>query len=83
MKYAITSCPALMSLSPVDQTYLKSIIQQDCCSTARKSLDGLKVIVKWEGDINPLIELGINHTIYTHQEILDQIATDEWSTNEV
>ncbi len=52
---------------------------QTSMSTLRKTLDGSKAILKWEGD-TPSCFNGM--TTYSHSEILTELAKSEWSSNE-
>jgi hypothetical protein len=48
--------------------------------TVRKSVDGTKTFVKWEGN-QPGSTLGLTNTEgpYTHSQILDILSTEEWT----
>ena len=45
----------------------------------RKSLDGSKTILKWEGD-TPAVFDGM--TTYNHSEILTELNKSEWTVND-
>ena len=45
----------------------------------RKTLDGTKTILKWDGDTPSCFDC---ITTYSHSEILTQLATSEWSSDE-
>ena len=45
----------------------------------RKTLDGTKTILKWDGDTPSCFD---GMTTYSHSEILTQLATSEWSSDE-
>lgn len=45
-------------------------------SYSRKSLDGSKILARFEGDTPSFLE---GKTQYTHSEILAELATPEWS----
>jgi len=47
--------------------------------SSRKSLDGSKILARYEGD-QPSFLSGKQE--YTHSEILSILATDEWSSDE-
>jgi hypothetical protein len=51
--------------------------------TVRKSVDGVKTFVKWEGTtIPPTVQsLTYKEGSYTHTEILAILATPEWTDN--
>ena len=45
-------------------------------SYSRKSLDGSKILARFEGDTPSFLE---GKTQYTHSEILTELATPEWT----
>ena len=53
--------------------------QQSSRNTLRKTLDGNKAILKWDGD-TPSCFNGM--TTYTHSEILTELAKSDWTSNE-
>ena len=53
--------------------------QQSSRDTLRKTLDGNKAILKWDGD-TPSCFNGM--TTYTHSEILTELAKSDWTSNE-
>jgi hypothetical protein len=49
--------------------------------TVRKSIDGTKTFVKWDGEIPEcVLTLTTNEGPYTYEEILTIMWTSEWST---
>lgn len=52
--------------------------------TVRKSIDGTKTFVKWEGDIIPssVDSLTTKEGPYSYDEILSILSTSEWSSNQ-
>jgi hypothetical protein len=49
-------------------------------NTVRKSIDGLKTFVKWDGNIPECVaNLTTNEGPYTYDEILRIMATEEWT----
>ena len=60
-----------------DEMIYKAI--QSSMSTLRKTLDGNKAILKWDGD-TPSCFNGM--TTYTHSEILTELAKSDWTSNE-
>ena len=48
-------------------------------SSSRKSLDGGKILARFEGDTPSFLE---GKTEYTHSEILAILSGDEWSSDE-
>jgi hypothetical protein len=49
--------------------------------TVRKSVDNLKTFVKWSG-VQPSFVSDLENTEgpYTHEEILDILSTEEWTS---
>jgi len=48
--------------------------------TVRKSVDGTKTFVKWNGEIPQSVQsLQTKEGPYTYEEILDILSTPEWS----
>lgn len=56
------------------------LVSETSADTLRYSLDGTKTFVKFEGDTPSFLE---SKTQHTHSEILDILATPEWSSNEI
>lgn len=52
---------------------------QSSVSSLRKSIDGKKAILKWDGD-TPSVFNGM--TIYNHAEILSELAKEDWTIQE-
>ena len=51
--------------------------------TVRKSVDGTKTFVKWDGAIPQCVnDLETKEGPYTYEEILNILSTPEWSSNE-
>ena len=44
----------------------------------RKSLDGIKTILKWDGDTPTCFD---GMTTYSHSEILIELSTSEWTSD--
>jgi hypothetical protein len=63
-------------LNKIDFSQVLETSQQ----TVRKSVDGTKTFVKWEGN-QPSSTLGLTNTEgpYTHSQILDILSTNEWT----
>ena len=49
---------------------------QSSVNTLKKTLDGNKAILKWEGDTPSCFD-GI--TIYSHSEILEELSGSDWT----
>ena len=60
-----------------DEMILNSI--QYSKNTLRKSLDGNKAILKWDGDTPSCFD---GMTTYNHSEILAELSSGEWSSDE-
>ena len=48
-------------------------------STLRKSLDGSKAILKWEGDTPSCFD---SMTTYSHSEILTELSGSDWTSSD-
>ena len=62
------------STDELDSLCLNAI--QSSAQTLRKTLDGTKAILKWDGDTPSCFD-GL--TTYTHSEILTELAESDWS----
>ena len=51
-------------------------VMQTSMNRLRKSLDGSKAILKWEGDTPSCFD---GMTVYSHSEIRTELRTSEWS----
>jgi hypothetical protein len=50
--------------------------------TVRKSVDGLKTFVKWSAEQpNFIADIVNTEGPYTHEEILDILSTEEWTSS--
>ncbi len=62
-------------LEQIDFTQVK----ETSIDTVRKSVDGTKTFVNWEGEIPQCVsELTTKEGPYTYEEILQILATTEW-----
>ena len=52
---------------------------QSSVNSLRKSIDGKKAILKWDGD-TPSVFNGM--TTYSHSEILSELAKEDWTIQE-
>ena len=52
---------------------------QSSKSSLRKTNDGTKAILKWDGDTPTCFD---GMTTYTHSEILTELSTSEWTSEE-
>ena len=53
---------------------------QSGVGTLRKTLDGNKAILKWDGDTPEVFD---GMTTYTHSEILEELAKSAWTQGEL
>ena len=67
----------------IDKDYVNSIdyskVLETSADTLRYSVDGNKTFVKYEGS-KPFFLTG--KTVYTHSQILTELAKDEWSEDD-
>tara|TARA_R110002096_G_scaffold396295_1_gene591946 strand:+ start:503 stop:736 length:234 start_codon:yes stop_codon:yes gene_type:complete len=68
----------IINVSDITDEMISSAIQTSI-GTLRKSLDGNKAILKWDGDTPSCFD-GL--TTYTHSEILTELRTDSWTSSE-
>lgn len=58
-------------------------VLETSAETVRKSVDGTKTFVKWDGDIPSCVSsLTECWGPYTHEQILGIMATEEWTNNQ-
>tara|TARA_Y100000004_G_C8870194_1_gene392956 strand:+ start:387 stop:617 length:231 start_codon:yes stop_codon:yes gene_type:complete len=65
----------ILNLDEIDSIDFNQVMETEA-SKVRKSVDGSKFFVKFEGDTPSFLE---GKTIYSHSEILAILATEEWS----
>ena len=64
-------------LNKVDFNY----VLETSAETVRKSVDGTKTFVKWNGDAPAFVStMTGTEGPYTHTEILDILSTNEWTS---
>ena len=68
----------IVNVSDITDEMIMSVIQSSI-TTLRKSLDGTKAILKWDGDTPSCFD---GMTTYTHSEILTELAKSEWTSSE-
>ena len=67
-----------------DSSELSKINFEEVCeysiNTVRKSIDGTKTFIKWDGDSIPTSVVGLGTYLgpYNHSEILGILTTSEW-----
>ena len=54
---------------------------EDSSENLRKSIDGTKTFVKWDGNITPscILQLTTVQDFYNYDEIINELNTQEWS----
>ena len=59
-------------------------VQETSIDTVRKSVDGTKTFVKWDGEETPssVQSLTTKEGPYTYEEILNILSTEEWTNPE-
>ena len=65
----------IVNVSDITEEMIDSAIQSSM-DTLRKTLDGTKAILKWDGD-TPTCFNGM--TTYNHSEILTELAKSTWT----
>ena len=73
----------IITLSNYNDEQLGTLISnaiQTSASTLRKTLDGTKALLKWDGD-TPSVFNGM--TTYNHSQILTELAKNTWTEDEV
>ena len=67
----------IINVSDITDEMISSAIKSRM-DTLRKTLDGSKAILKWDGDTPSCFD-GL--TTYTHSEILTELAKSDWSSD--
>lgn len=65
----------IINVSDITDEMIDSAIQTSM-STLRKTLDGTKAILKWDGDTPTCFD---GMTTYNHSEILTELAKSTWT----
>ena len=68
----------IVNVSDITEEMISSAMQSSM-STLRKTLDGTKAILKWDGDTPTCFD---GMTTYTHSEILTELAKSTWAEDE-
>ena len=68
----------IVNVSDITEEMISNAIQSGM-ETLRKTLDGNKAILKWEGDTPSCFD---GMTTYSHSEILTKLAKSEWTYDE-
>jgi len=72
----------IFSATEVDKIDFSQVCETSA-ETVRRSVDGTKTFVKWDGETPPcvsLLQTASPH--YTHAEIIDILSTEEWTSPE-
>ena len=72
----------IITLSSYTDEQLENLVAnaiQSGVSTLRKSVNGAKAILKWDGDTPEVFD---GMTTYTHSEILEELAKSAWTKGE-
>jgi len=65
----------IVNVSDITDEMIESAMQTSM-DTLRKSLDGTKAILKWDGDTPTCFD---GMTTYNHSEILTELAKSDWT----
>ena len=68
----------IVNVSDITDEIISNAIQSSM-STLRKTNDGSKAILKWEGDTPSCFDGMI---VYSHSEILAELSKDAWTSSE-
>ena len=69
----------IFSITELDQINFTQVLETSI-ETVRKSVDGTKTFVKWEGETPECVDnLTTKEGPYTYEEILEILATEEWT----
>lgn len=69
----------IFNVSELDQIDFTQVLETSA-NTVRRSVDGTKTFVKWDGAIPQcVIDLTTSEGPYTYEEILAILATPEWT----
>lgn len=69
----------IFNVSELDQIDFTQVLETSA-DTVRKSVDGTKTFVKWDGDMPECVfNLTTKEGPYTYDEILAILATPEWT----
>ena len=73
----------IFNISEIDSINFDEVMETSK-DTIRLSIDCTKTFVKWQGDIPSCVEnLQTKEGPYTHEEILDILSTEEWTSTEI
>lgn len=72
----------IFNVSELPQINFEEVLETST-DTVRKSVDGSKTFVKWDGDTVPLCvdNLTTKEGPYSYEEILNILSTEEWTNS--
>lgn len=69
----------IFNMSELDQIHFDHVLETSA-ETIRKSVDGTKTFVKWEGTMPDCVaNLTTKEGPYTHSEILEILSGEDWT----
>ena len=68
----------IVNVSDITEEMIESAMQSSM-STLRKTIDGSKAILKWDGDTASCFD---GMTVYNHAEILTELRKSDWISEE-
>ena len=68
----------ILNVSDITEEMISNAIQISM-NTLRKSLDGSKTVLKWDGDTPSCFD---GMTIYSHSEILAELRKADWNDDD-
>ena len=68
----------IVNVSDITEEMIESAMQSSM-STLRKTIDGSKAILKWDGDTPSCFD---GMTVYNHAEILTELRKSDWISEE-
>jgi len=69
----------IFSVTELDKINFNEVLETSA-DTVRKSVDGTKTFVKWNGDVPECVStLTTKGNYLTHDEIIELMATPEWT----
>ena len=72
----------IFNVSELDKIDFSQVLETSA-ETVRKSVDGLKTFVKWDGvEPQSISSLTTIEGRYTYSEMLGLLSTEEWTSNE-
>jgi len=72
----------IFSVNELDKIDFTQVLETSA-DTVRRSVDGTKTFVKWEGSTpSSVYSLTTAEGPYTYTEIIDILSTEEWTSNQ-